>query len=143
MEERKSEEIHLRMTPTEKKEIEEKAKLVGKSVANYLLSLSQNQRIVVAKKLPTLIYEINKIGVNVNQITAVANSQKYVSKEMISKITQHQNEILDLLQKILEEVYDTEEHSFKKMEHTLESLEKKIDKQTGKIERLEKKYGGS
>ena len=101
MEERKSEEIHLRMTPTEKKEIEEKAKLVGKSVANYLLSLSQNQRIVVAKKLPTLIYEINKIGVNVNQITAVANSQKYVSKEMLIKVREELQKVVDLLQQIL------------------------------------------
>ena len=46
--------------------------------------------------------------------------------------------IFDILQKILEEVYDTEEHSFKKMEHTLESLEKKIDKQTEIIKSLEK-----
>ena len=129
MEERKSEEIHLRMTPTEKKEIEEKAKLVGKSVANYLLSLSQNQRIVVAKKLPTLIYEINKIGVNVNQITAVANSQKYVSKEMLIKVREELQKVVDLLQQILEEVYNTDEHTF-------QSLENKIDKLTAAVEGL-------
>ena len=129
MEERKSEEIHLRMTPTEKKEIEEKAKLVGKSVANYLLSLSQNQRIVVAKKLPTLIYEINKIGVNVNQITAVANSQKYVSKEMLMKVREELQKVVDLLQQILEEVYNTDEHTF-------QSLENKIDKLTAAVEGL-------
>ena len=143
MEEKKSEELHFRLTPTEKKKIEEKAKQVNQTVAGYLLSLSESRRIIDTTKMASLIVEIRKIGVNINQIAAVANTQKYVSKEMISKITQHQNEILDLLQKILEEVYDTEEHSFKKMEHTLESLEKKIDKQTGKIERLEKKYGGS
>ena len=129
MEERKSEEIHLRMTPTEKKEIEEKAKLVGKSVANYLLSLSQNQRIVVAKKLPTLIYEINKIGVNVNQITAVANSQKYVSKEMLIKVREELQKVVDILQQILEEVYNTDEHTF-------QSLENKIDKLTAAVEGL-------
>ena len=129
MEERKSEEIHLRMTPTEKKEIEEKAKLVGKSVANYLLSLSQIQRIVVAKKLPTLIYEINKIGVNVNQITAVANSQKYVSKEMLIKVREELQKVVDLLQQILEEVYNTDEHTF-------QSLENKIDKLTAAVEGL-------
>ena len=129
MEERKSEEIHLRMTPTEKKEIEEKAKLADKSVANYLISLSQNQRIVVAKKLPTLIYEINKIGVNVNQITAVANSQKYVSKEMLIKVREELQKVVDLLQQILEEVYNTDEHTF-------QSLENKIDKLTAAVEGL-------
>ena len=129
MEEKKSEEIHLRMTPTEKKEIEEKAKLADKSVANYLISLSQNQRIVVAKKLPTLIYEINKIGVNVNQITAVANSQKYVSKEMLIKVREELQKVVDLLQQILEEVYNTDEHTF-------QSLENKIDKLTAAVEGL-------
>ena len=135
MEERKSEEIHLRMTPTEKKEIEEKAKLADKSVANYLISLSRNQRIVVAKKLPTLIYEINKIGVNVNQITAVANSQKYVSKEMLIKVREELQKVVDLLQQILEEVYNTDEHTF-------QSLENKIDKLTAAVERLEANGNG-
>ena len=135
MEERKSEEIHLRMTPTEKKEIEEKAKLADKSVANYLISLSRNQRIVVAKKLPTLIYEINKIGVNVNQITAVANSQKYVSKEMLMKVREELQKVVDLLQQILEEVYNTDEHTF-------QSLENKIDKLTAAVERLEANGNG-
>ena len=133
--EKRSEELHFRITPTEKKEIEEKAKLVGKSVANYLLSLSQNQRIVVAKKLPTLIYEINKIGVNVNQITAVANSQKYVSKEMLMKVREELQKVVDLLQQILEEVYNTDEHTF-------QSLENKIDKLTAAVERLEANGNG-
>ena len=143
MEKRKNEEIHFRVSSAEKKKIEENAKQVNQTVAGYLLSLTENRRIIDTTKMASLIVEIRKIGVNINQIAAVANTQKYANKEMQTKIAQHQEEILDLLQKILEEVYDTEEHSFKKMEHTLESLEKKIDKQTGKIERLEKKYGGS
>ena len=133
--EKRSEELHFRITPTEKKEIEEKAKLVGKSVANYLISLSQNQRIVVAKKLPKLIYEINKIGVNVNQIAAVANSQGYVNKEMLIKVGDDLQKVVDLLQQILEEVYNTDEHTF-------QSLEAKIDKLTIAVERL-KENGNS
>ena len=127
--EHKSQSILIRVSPTEKKEIEEKAKLADKSVANYLLSLSQNQRIVVAKKLPTLISEIYKIGVNVNQITAVANSQKYVSKEMLIKVREELQKVVDLLQQILEEVYNTDEHTF-------QSLENKIDKLTAAVEGL-------
>ena len=134
-EEKRSEELHFRVTPTEKKEIEAKAKLVGKSVANYLISLSQNQRIVVAKKLPKLIYEINKIGVNVNQIAAVANSQGYVNKEMLMKVGDDLQKVVDLLQQILEEVYNTDEHTF-------QSLEAKIDKLTIAVERL-KENGNS
>lgn len=131
----KTERIFLRVSPTEKKEIEEKAKLVGKSVANYLISLSQNQRIVVAKKLPKLIYEINKIGVNVNQIAAVANSQGYVNKEMLIKVGDDLQKVVDLLQQILEEVYNTDEHTF-------QSLEAKIDKLMIAVERLEANGNG-
>ena len=134
----KTDRIFIRVSPTEKKKIEEKAKQVNRTVAGYLLSLSESRRIIDTTKMASLIVEIRKIGVNINQIAAVANTQKYVNKEMQTKIIKHQEEIFDILQKILEEVYDTEEHSFKKMEHTLESLEKKIDKQTEIIKRLEK-----
>ena len=133
--ENKSQSILIRVSPTEKEEIEKKAKLVGKSVANYLISLSQNQRIVVAKKLPKLIFEINKIGVNVNQIAAVANSQGYVNKEMLIKVGDDLQKVVDLLQQILEEVYNTDEHTF-------QSLEAKIDKLTIAVERL-KENGNS
>ena len=134
----KTDRIFIRVSPTEKKKIEEKAKQVNQTVSGYLLSLSESRRIIDTTKMASLIVEIRKIGVNINQIAAVANTQKYVNKEMQTKIIKHQEEIFDILQKILEEVYDTEEHSFKKMEHTLESLEKKIDKQTEIIKSLEK-----
>ena len=126
-EEKRSEELHFRITPTEKKEIEEKAKLVGKSVANYLLSLSQNQRIVVAKKLPTLIYEINKIGVNINQMAYIANSQRYVNEELLNRVHQDMNEIKILVQKILSETYNSDEHTVGTLEQRINELIERVD----------------
>ena len=130
MTENKTERIFIRVSPTEKKEIEEKAKLANQSVANYLITLSQNQRIVVAKKMPRLITEINKIGVNINQITAVANTTKYVSKEMLLKVSEELEKVIGLLQQILDEVYNIDDHSF-------QSLENKIDKLTTAVEKLQ------
>ena len=134
MEEKKSEELHFRLTPTEKKKIEEKAEQVHKTVAGYLLELSESKRIIDTTIIASLIIEIRKIGVNINQIAAVANSQKFVNREMLSKVHQDKKEIIELLQKILDEVYDTEEH-------TIESLEEKIDRLSEKIERLENNGG--
>lgn len=134
MEEKKSEELHFRLTSTEKKKIEEKAKQVNQTVAGYLLSLSESRRIIDTTKMASLIVEIRKIGVNINQIAAVANTQKFVNREMLSKVHQDKKEIIELLQKILDEVYDTEEH-------TIESLEEKIDRLSEKIERLENNGG--
>lgn len=134
MENSKTERIFFRVSPTEKKEIEEKAHLANKSVANYLITLSRNKKIIDTSKLPQLILEIRRIGVNINQIAAVANLQKYVNKELLVRIDDNQKEIMSLLQQILAEVYNADEHTFK-------SLERKIDKLAEKIERLENKNG--
>ena len=130
MTENKTERIFIRVSPTEKKEIEEKAKLANQSVANYLITLSKNQRIVVAKKMPRLITEINKIGVNINQITAAANSTKYVSKEMLLKVSEEREKVIGLLQQILDEVYNIDDHSF-------QSLKNRIDRLTAAVEKLQ------
>ena len=100
-----------------------------------MLALSETRRIIDTTKLASLIIEIRKIGVNINQIATVANTQKFINSELLAKVNQHEKEILDLLQKILDEVYDTEDH-------TLESLEEKIDRLSEKIEKLEKKVSG-
>lgn len=125
----KTERIFIRVSPTEKKEIEAKASLANKSVANYLITLSENKRIVDTSKLPPLILEIRRIGVNINQIAAVANSQKFINKELLLKVDKDLKEVIGLLQQILTEVYNTEEH-------TLQSLETKIDKLTKAVERI-------
>ena len=130
MTENKTERIFIRVSPTEKKEIEEKAKLANQSVANYLITLSKNQRIVVAKKMPRLITEINRIGVNINQITATANTTKYVSKEMLLKVSEELEKVIGLLQQILDEVYNIDDHSF-------QSLENKIDRLPAAVEKLQ------
>ena len=144
MTENKTERIFIRVSPTEKKEIEEKAKLTNQSVANYLITLSKNQRIVVAKKMPRFITEINKIGVNINQITATANSTKYVSKEMLLKVSEEREKVIGLLQQILDEVYNIDDHSFQSLENKIDrltsfqSLENKIDRLTAAVEKLQK-----
>lgn len=134
MKEDKTERIFIRVSPTEKKKIEEKAKAANKSVARYLTDLSENRKIVDTSKLPPLILEIRRIGVNINQIAAVANTQKYINKELLAKVDNNQKEVISLLQQILAEVYNADEHNFK-------SLEIKIDRLTEKIERLENNYG--
>ena len=129
MSKNRTERIFIRVSPTEKKKIEEKAALVNKSVANYLIDLSENSKVIDTKIVPTLILDIRRIGTNINQIAAVANSQKYINKPLLLKVIEHEKEIAGLLRKILEEVYNTEEH-------TLQGLELKIDKLKNTVERM-------
>ena len=129
MSKNRTERIFIRVSPTEKKKIEEKAALVNKSVANYLIDLSENSKVIDTKIIPTLILDIRRVGTNINQIAAVANSQKYINKPLLLKVIEHEKEIAGLLRQILEEVYNTEEH-------TLLGLEIKIDKLKNTVERM-------
>ena len=129
MSKNRTERIFIRVSPIEKKKIEEKAALVNKSVANYLIDLSENSKVIDTKIIPTLILDIRRVGTNINQIAAIANSQKYINKPLLLKVIEHEKEIAGLLRKILEEVYNTEEH-------TLQGLELKIDKLKNTVERM-------
>ncbi len=129
MSKNRTERIFIRVSPTEKKKIEEKAALVNKSVANYLIDLSETSKVINTKIIPTLILDIRRVGTNINQIAAVANSQKYINKPLLLKVIEHEKEIAGLLRQILEEVYNTEEH-------TLLGLEIKIDKLKNTVERM-------
>ena len=129
MSKNRTERIFIRVSPTEKKKIEEKAALVNKSVANYLIDLSETSKVINTKIIPTLILDIRRVGTNINQIAAVANSQKYINKPLLLKVIEHEKEIAGLLLQILEEVYNTEEH-------TLQGLEVKIDKLKNTVERM-------
>lgn len=126
----KTERFQLRLSPTEKENLMKNADEARMTVSDYIAFLSENKRVVDTSKLPPLILEIRRIGVNINQIAAVANTQKYISKELLLKVNNDQKEIISLLRQILDEVYNVDEHTFK-------SLETKIDKLTEKIERLE------
>ena len=129
MSKNRTERILIRVSPTEKKKIEEKAALVNKSVANYLIDLSENSKVIDTKIIPTLILDRRRVGTNINQIAAVANSQKYVNKPLLLNVIEYEKEIAGLLRKILEEIYNTEEH-------TLQGLELKIDKLKNTVERM-------
>ena len=117
----RTEQIHLRVTPEEKKEIEDRAKKSGKTVARYLVGLSTTRHIVNPSRLCQLIFQIKRAGVNINEIVTVANTNKFANAEMIARVEQQEKEMQKLLQKILE------------------GLNKKIDRQTQKIEKLERK----
>ena len=129
MSKNRTERIFIRVSPTEKKKIEEKAALVNKSVANYLIDLSENSKVIDTKIIPTLILDIRRVGTNINQIAAIANSQKYINKPLLLNVIEYEKEIAGLLRKILEEIYNTEEH-------TLQGLELKIDKLKNTVERM-------
>lgn len=127
MSKNRTERLQLRVSSEEKEAIAQKAADANMSIADYIVALSANQKIIDAKIIAQLILEIRRIGVNVNQVAAVANYQKFANKEMLSKVNDGQNQIIDLLMKILSEVYDTETHSIRSIENKLDELKSIVE----------------
>jgi hypothetical protein len=104
-----SERVQLRMTPEDKSLLAEKAKSARLSVTDFILRLAKNKKIIVVDKLPHLILEITRIGVNINQIAHVANSKKTVNETQIKFICEQQGEIRKILKDILREFHGDDE----------------------------------
>ena len=52
-----------------------------------------------------LVYEVNKIGVNINQLTKLANENKSISKSIINSIIKKQEEIQQLVNAKLVKIF--------------------------------------
>ena len=74
----------LRLMPQEAKVLSDKAKSNGMNEAEYirlLISQKPNDYPEVRKLLKELINEINRIGININQIVFNSNAQLYSKKD--------------------------------------------------------------
>ena len=104
---KKDDVILLRCYKKEKEELREKAKQSNMNMSEYIIALSENKKIIVAQGLPQLSLELKRIGVNINQIAMVANTQRFVNEYQLEKILkemQNINKIMNLVwEKILKE----------------------------------------
>ncbi len=83
---KKTERIEIRLTTEEKQKLLYNSKLMGITATEYILLCIRRKRIVVCDDFPKLIYHLSKIGNNINQIVAVANTNKYISQSSIDEI---------------------------------------------------------
>lgn len=130
-EEKKSCQLHFRLTQSELKTLQKKAKQAHMSISSYIIALSENKKITVAENIPELLLEITRIGTNINQIAHIGNSQKYVSKQQLDEIVNLLEDVKSLMQKILSEIYNEDEHTFRSLERKIDMLLEKVDKDGG------------
>lgn len=127
-EKKKNCQLNLRLTPSELNELKEKAEIAHMSVSSYIVYLSENKKITVAENLPELLLEITRIGTNINQIAHVGNSQKYVNKQQLDEVLNSLKDIESIMQRILSEVFNEDEHTFRSLERKIDMLLEKINK---------------
>lgn len=96
--------IFVRSTSSEKNAIKERMKLSGYTdMSSYVRDMALSGRIINinTKELKDVVYEVHKIGVNINQIAHHVNESQGIYKEDMEEIQVKMEEIWELLQKNL------------------------------------------
>lgn len=81
--------IHIMVTDYEYELIRQRMKASGKrTLREYLVDMAVNGYLIKVdySEMKNLVYEINKIGININQIAYKANSTNYISQIDIDEI---------------------------------------------------------
>lgn len=127
MKENKNERIYLRVTSEEKELITKSARSANMNISEYILCLVKKKRVVNIRGFPDLLYQIAKIGININQITAAINTKHSATIEEllnVQKLLKLVNERLNLILKQIDE----------NTELSLSSSEKEIEQRLKKLE---------
>lgn len=98
---KKTERIEIRLNQEEKKNIAFHSKLINISMSEYILLNIRRKRIVICENFPELIYQISRIGNNINQIAAIANKNEYISEKNINEVKYLIGKCYELIQEII------------------------------------------
>lgn len=97
----------FRVTPEENQDIKSRMKAVGlKNFENYARLMTLTGKIVVVNfdELIELKKEINSIGININQIAKIANTDEQVSTEQIITILNEMRRIEEVLAEMTDKI---------------------------------------
>ena len=141
--ERKTERLELRLTPTDKKNAAYHADLLGISLNEYIARCIRLKRIVICENFPALIYHLGKIGTNINQIAAIANKNEYISVSNVEEVKKLMKDCYGKFEELLNYIYESENDgsptdniseiltelntSVKMMNRRLQKIEKQLD----------------
>ena len=125
--EKKTVEICVRVTPTEKKELQEKADAAHLSLSRYMVKSASDRKMLQTENIAKLIYEIRKIGINVNQIAHVANGQRFLLQSDLVSLNRHMDTVIEITKKILKATCDEKEASIKTLERKIDKLMERVD----------------
>lgn len=99
---RRVEEVKVRFTPEEKVALREKANLSGMSLSKFIRQAADNKTIVSiedTEAINRLANEVNRIGVNLNQIAKWVNT--YGSEVDVEEVTIHLEAISEALNNVV------------------------------------------
>ena len=125
--EKKTVEICVRVTPAEKKELQEKADAAHLSLSRYMVKFASDRKVFQTENIAKLIYEIRKIGINVNQIAHVANGQRFILQSDLASVDRQMEAVFEITKKIIKATYDEKEANIKTLERKIDKLMERVD----------------
>ena len=97
----KNKRVTIRLTDVEHKNFTKQANELGINLSEFIrLKLNNINKIKTSKCDKNLVYEINRIGLNLNQIAKYTNSKKVLDKLVMEELIQIEKQLNDLLKDI-------------------------------------------
>lgn len=131
----KNAEIKIRLTKADKDKIISRAEKAQMNISEFVLTAINKKRIVVANELSKLIADVYGAAVNINQIAKIANTQKFVNKQLVNELFSESDilkkKIDEIINCIVAEDIDCEDISFEKIYDLLKVIIKRLDVLTG------------
>ena len=103
MQKKKTEIITAKMTPADKKAIQQRAKAAGMTVTNYLTTCALGKEIVRVDGLDNLLSELKAQGRNLNQLTTLVNMGR-ITVLRGDDLVQEYSRLCDTLATLIREV---------------------------------------
>ena len=103
MQKKKTEIITARMTPADKKVIQQRAKAAGMTVTDYLTTCALGKEIIRVDGLDEALSELKALGRNLNQLTTLANMGRITvlrGDDLVQEYTQLYNAVSALVQEV-------------------------------------------
>ena len=133
----KNERIELRVSKNEKKLISKKASELNISNSAYILQCVRQNRIVTLDGVKDVVRQLYKIGANINQIAAKANSINYISKDEIKKTQDWLTSVFKIIDKF---IVENNQHIIEELQSNL-TTEQKFELLLEKVRNIEFNMG--
>ena len=133
----KNERIELRVSINEKKLISKKASELNISNSAYILQCVRQNRIITLDGVKDVVRQLYKIGANINQIAAKANSINYISKDEIKKTQDLLTSVFKIIDKF---IVENNKHIIEELQSNL-TTEQKFELLLEKVRNIEFNVG--
>ena len=119
--------IEIRLLPVEKEKIEQSAAVLHMTVTDYIRACCLRKRVMDTSWVPEITKQIVKIGVNVNQIATVANTNHSVSDRQIDLVNENLIGVQNQLRAVIEHMENPLDRNLNECRQLLLKITEKLN----------------